>query len=227
MLELLVHKRKVFGKKLKNLRQNGWLPAIVYGKSLSASLPLQLKYSDFETVYKITGENTLLDINDDEQKRRVLIYDVTKDFVSGRFLHVDFYQVNLDERIKVKVPLTFSGESEAVKNLGGILVKNIYEVEVEALPNDLPKEIIVNISQLKNLEDSIKVQDLLLPPAVKILENPKETIVLISVAKSEEEVLEAVVSEKEKIESIKVETEEKKSARGGEKEKELSTKDEI
>lgn len=224
MLELAVQKREIFGKKLRNLRLKGWLPAIIYGNGIEA-LPVQAKYSDFEKIYQAAGENTLLNISLNGEKRGVLIYDVVKHFLTGKFLHADFYQVKLDEKIKVKIPLVFIGESDAVRNLGSILVKNIHEVEIEALPQSLPKELTVDISSLRNLGDNVKIKDLVLPPQIKILENPQEIIVLATAPRVEEEILETAVAEKEKIEAVKVESVEKK--KGKEKEKELNMKHET
>lgn len=206
MLELSVQKRNILGKKSNSLRLKGLLPAVIYGQGV-VSAPVQMKYGDFEKVYKVAGENTLVNIN----SKPVLIYNVTKDSRTGKFLHADFYQVKSDKKIKAKIPVVFIGESEAVNNLGGILVKNLYEVEVESLPKDLPKELTVDLSNLQALNDVVKAGDLALSKGVKIMGNLEEIIVSIVVAKAEEEVVESVVAEKEKIEAVKVvETKEKK-----------------
>lgn len=205
MLELFVQKRDILGKKSNGLRLKGLLPAVIYGPGV-VSEPVQIKYSDFEKIYKIAGENTLVNIN----SKPVLIYDVTKNSRTGKFLHIDFYQVQSDKKIKAKITLVFTGESEAVKNLGGILIKNLYEVEVESLPQDLPKELLIDLSSLKNLGDVIKTGSLMLSKGVKMMGNPEEIIVSIGAARVEEEAAEPAVAEKEKIEAVKVEIKEKK-----------------
>jgi len=106
----------------------------------------------------------------------VLIKEVSRDPLTEKFLHVDFYQPKLKEAIEATIPLVFEGEAPAVKELGGTLVKNISEVEVKALPQNLPKEIKVNVGVLKTFEDHIKIADLKLPEGVKILKEPEEIV---------------------------------------------------
>ena len=143
-----------------------------------------------------------------------------RDPKTRKFTHIDFYEVKMDEKVHVKIPIIFTGESEAANNLGGIIVKNLHEIEIEALSIDLPKELIIDISPLKNLDDHIKIEDVHLPPNVKVLEKPNKIIVSVVIPKIEEEIVESAEAEKEKIESVKVETEEKK------KEKEIKTNEE-
>jgi large subunit ribosomal protein L25 len=116
-----------------------------------------------------------------------IIQDVTKNPLSDELLHADFYKVRLDEKIKAKIPLNFIGESPAVKNLGGILVKNISEIEVEGFPQDLPHQVNVDISSLKELKGHILVKDLPISEKLKVEADPAAIVVLVQEPISEEE----------------------------------------
>lgn len=146
------------------------------------------------------------------KKRNVLIHDVAYNPLSEQILHIDFYQVKMDEKIKAKVPLVFLGESEAVKGEGGILIKNIQEIEIEALPADLPHHIDVDISGLKTFEDKILIKDLALPPNIKIQAEPEEIIASVVPPRSDEELAALEGKVEEKVEEVKVVGEEEKAA---------------
>ena len=135
MQELKAKPRKELGKKVESLRRGGLLPAVLYGEGV-ASQPVSVSYADFDKVYRQAGESALLKLNLDGKPFNVLIYDKKKDPLSGKFIHADFYAVRMDKEIKAKIPLRFMGESSAVKNEGGILVKVLQEVEVESLPQE-------------------------------------------------------------------------------------------
>jgi large subunit ribosomal protein L25 len=124
----------------------------------------------------------------DEKSKNVLIHDVAKDPVNDKIIHVDFYEVRMDKAIRTEVPLVFEGEAPAVKNLEGVLVKNITEVEVEALPKDLPHEIKIDISSLETFDDHIRIKDLKLSEGVKILAELEETIVSVIPPRTQEEI---------------------------------------
>ena len=216
--------RDVFGKKVKSLRERGLVPAILYGPGVE-NMALAVDLKEAEHIYKEAGENTIvkLKIKDDKiPERNVLIYDVARETLSGQIIHFDFLQVRMDQVIKAVVPLEFTGESAAVKSEGGILVKNIHEVEVEALPTDLPHKITVDISSLNTFEDAILIKDLLVSAKVKILSDPELVVAQVQPPRSEAE-LEALKEEVvEKVEEVKVEVEEKKA----EREKEEAEKEE-
>ncbi|MDP1629768.1 MAG: 50S ribosomal protein L25 [bacterium] len=205
--------RNIFGKKLKTLRKEGMVPAVLYGPGVKSS-SLQVNLRDLEKIYKEAGENTIvkLKIKDDKiPERNVLIYDIARDPVRRNIIHIDFLQVKMDQAIKAAIPLEFTGESSAVKNEGGIMVKNIHEVEVEALPADLPHKIVVDISSLNTFEDAILVKDLPVSSKVKILAESELMVAQVQPPRTEAE-LEALKEEVvEKVEEVKVETEEKKA----------------
>jgi len=204
MLTLSAKIRKELGKKVKNLRKKGIIPAVLYGPKIKGALPLEIEEKQFEKIYKEAGESTLisLEISDKKQKIPVLIHEVEGDPLTEKPIHVDFYQPLLEEEIEVKVPLIFEGEAPAVKDLGGTLVKNISEVEVKALPQNLPHEIKVNIQSLKTFEDNILIKDLIIPREVKILKNPEEIVANVAPPEKVEE--ELVKPIEEKVEEVEV-----------------------
>ncbi|MFH1049228.1 MAG: 50S ribosomal protein L25 [Patescibacteria group bacterium] len=214
-LELKSEKRTLLGKKVKSLRKKGILPAVIYGGK-DGTTPIELDQKEFSKVFKTAGETTLIKLSVDGAVKNVLIHDISRDSVTGQVDHVDFYEVKMDEKITTKVPLVFIGDAPAVIDLAGILVKAMQELEVRALPTDLPHQIEVDISQLKTFDDNILVKDIKLPKNVEILENPEASIAIVAPPRSEAE-LEALKGEvEEKVEEVKVESEEKVKEREGE-----------
>ncbi len=139
------------------------MPAVLYGKGKKA-VSLEINHRDFRRALKEAGETTVikLKVEGGDQKgkeKNVLIYDVEKDPLTERFTHVDFYEVRMDEKMTAFVPLVFVGEAPAAK-VGGTLVKNKQEIEVRALPKDLPREIEIEISGLATFEDRIFAKDI-------------------------------------------------------------------
>jgi len=200
MFEIQTENREVFGKKLEPFRKKGKLPAVLYGPKEKAR-PIFISLKDFKKIWDEAGESTVIQLNLGDTKKEVLIQDVAMDPVKGEPVHVDFYAVLMDKPIQASVSLVFEGISSAVKNLGGILVKVMHELEVEALPKNLPHELSVDISVLANFEDKISAKDIILPKGVKLISNLEETIALIE-APREEEV--PVAEEKIAFEEIEV-----------------------
>lgn len=202
MLNLATEKREIFGKKLTNSRKEEKLPAVLYGrKHKSTNVFINLR--EFKKVLKNAGESTIIELNDGSSQVNVLIHDVSYNTITNEPVHVDFYVVEMDKAIITDVPLVFIGVAPAVKELSGILVKVIHEVEVESLPKDLPHEITVDVSSLKTFEDQITIGDLVLPNGVKIHGKPEEVVVLVEEHKEE-------VVEERTIDDIKVEEKGKK-----------------
>lgn len=209
---LKAKKREVFGrKKVKNLRKMGLLPAILYGPKVK-NTPLLLEYKEFEKILKNAGESTLinLEIEGEKKKYLVLIHDLQQDPLTDQIIHVDLYQPDLEKKVTAWVPIVIKGEAPAVKNLGGILVRNLDEVEVKALPKDLPHQIEVDVSGLEKLHDEVLIKDLKLPEGVEILKDPDEVVVVVVPPKVEEEKLEEEIKEPELIREKKEEMEEEK-----------------
>lgn len=160
------------------LRKSGLVPAIVYGHGIPTT-HLALKYPEFEKVFRKAGESTLVTLVVDGKPKTVIIQDVQRHFLHGKFLHADFYEVSMTEKLKATVALEFSGLSKAVKELGGILVTVISEVEVECLPADLPHNIPVDISSLNTFQDAIHVRDLNVDSKVEILTDADAVVVKV------------------------------------------------
>lgn len=160
-LNLGAEERKILGKKVKKLRRNGNIPAHVFGKGVEGENVL-LKLSEFLKTFHQAGETTLVDLKIGAEKiRPVLIREVQYDPVKGSPIHVDFYQVNLSEKVKVPVPLVLVGEQPEPVHLGeAIVLQTLNEVEVEALPTDLVEKIEVDITPLKAIDDAITIAQL-------------------------------------------------------------------
>jgi large subunit ribosomal protein L25 len=186
--------RNEVGRKVGKKRKEGKVPAVVYGHGINPS-NLWINGLDLEKVYRQVGENTIIELEaEGNKKMNVLIQDIQTDPVSSRVIHVDFFQVRMDEKIEKEVPLEFLGEAPAVKGAGGILVKSLDEVPVKCLPADLPSKIEVDITILKTFNDYIKVKDLAISESVQLLIDPETIVALITPPRSDEEI--AKLSEK-------------------------------
>src|SRR3989339_1265218 len=180
--------RNVFGRKVNKGRKEGMIPGVVYGKEIKPE-SIWVNNFDFSKLVKKSGESTVieLEVEGSKEKHNVLIYDIQNDPVSGNCLHVDFFRIRMDEEIETEVELVYVGESPAVKESGGILVKNIDKIEVKCLPADLPSEIKVDISVLKTFDDHICVKDLDISDKVKIDLEPETVVALVTPPRSEAE----------------------------------------
>lgn len=176
---LKVEKREVFGKKLKALRREGILPANIYGKNVP-SVAVQLPLKDFIETFKETGETGLLELHLDNDKRPALIHSVQLDYVKNVPIHADFYQVNLKEKVKTMVPIVLVGEPTAVTENIGTLLHMVNEVEVEALPADLPEHFELDIAHLAAVDDQVTVADLPKAEGVEILTDPSNIVAKIA-----------------------------------------------
>jgi large subunit ribosomal protein L25 len=201
--KLSAEKRKVLGKKVKKLRRDGITPGNVYGKNIK-SQAIQLDTKEFLSVYAEVGETGLVDLTFTDQVIPVLIQNVNKNF-RNLVLHADFYQVNLKEKVKASVPLVIIGEPKAVTEKIGLLMNILSAVEVEALPEELPDNIEVNVEHLANIDEQITVGQLKAPSGVEILTD-KEQIVskigeLVTKEAAEEAAAEAAAAEAAKAEA--------------------------
>lgn len=213
VLELKSKKREVFGKRVVALRKRGLIPAVIYGGK-DTGMPLVLELKDFKKVFKNAGETTLVRLFVDDAKfRNVLIYDVSKDPVNDEIKHVDFYEVKMDEKIITKVPLVFIGDAPAAVDLGGVLVKAMQEIQIKALPSDLPHQIEIDISSLHTFDDGILVKDIKLPDNIEVLENFSASVASVVPPRSEAELESLSEKVEESVEKVAVETEEKVAER--------------
>jgi large subunit ribosomal protein L25 len=201
-------KRETLGKKVKTLNGQGIMPAVLYGPEIK-SMPVQVNSIEFNKLYEKAGESSLITLKIASKEYPVLIYDTKRDPLTSNITHVDFYQPILTEEVETSVPVVFIGESLAVKDLGGTLLKEVQELEVKALPQNLPHEITVDISVLKTFEDEILIKDLILPPNVKVSKNAQDLVAVVTPPQKVEEELEKPIEEK--VEDVG-KAEEKKSA---------------
>ncbi|HUO75722.1 MAG TPA: 50S ribosomal protein L25 [Candidatus Paceibacterota bacterium] len=216
-LELAATGRDVTGRKVRHLRKQGIMPAVLYGKGVS-STNLSIGAKDFDTVFRKAGESTLVFVKMGATEYPTLIKDIARDPRSGDAIHADFYAVSLTEKITARVPVVFVGESVLIKSEGGTLVRNVNELEVQALPTDLPKEITVDISGLKSFTDQITLGDIKVPKAT-LPGDPGEIIATVQAPKSEEELaaeLAAPTADVSAVEEIKKEVPAEEAAEEGE-----------
>lgn len=211
--QLKAEERTILGKKVKKLRREGYLPGNVYGKGLE-SKALQVKISDFEQLYKEVGETGVIDLSFGEKAKPVLIKNLQKNYATNTLLHVDFYQVNLKQKVKATVPVVLTGEAKAVVEKVGLVLQNVNDVEVEALPDNLPEHIEISVEHLAEIGEQITVADMKAPDGVEILTDPTQTVAKVieeTVAEPEPEETEGETVEgegEEKTESGEQTTEE-------------------
>jgi large subunit ribosomal protein L25 len=188
-IKLSVQKRKIIGRKVKSLRREGIIPANIYGKEVK-SLAIQVPAKEFDQVYKLSGETGIIDlqVDKDAKARSVLVNQIHHHPVTDQCLHVDFHQIDLTKKISVNIPLELTGTAPAV-NKGGVLLQLIDEIEVEALPTNLPDKFELDISKLEEIGQSISLKDIKIDlKKVKFTtENLEELIVKIEAPTKEEE----------------------------------------
>jgi large subunit ribosomal protein L25 len=198
MIELKAEPRQVVKKGIKDLRRQGLVPAVMYGKSVE-SIPLQIEERALNKVLFVAGTHQLISLRIGDQKPRMtLARDIQRDVIKRNYLHVDFYAVKMDQKVTAQVPLVVEGVSPAVRDLGGILTQGLDQLEVECLPSDLLSSIMVNVESLTELNSAISVSDLSLPDTITLLSDPESMIIRIEPPRkvveeeveAEEEVLE-------------------------------------
>lgn len=172
---LKVDKRIVTGKKVKKLRREGMLPANIYGKEFK-STSVQLPLKDFQNVFGIVHETGLVDLAYDSQTLPVLIHNVQIDPQTQTPVHADFFKVNLKEKITAHVLVIAIGEAKAVVDKIGLLEQPVAELEVEALPTDLPEKIEVNVESLAQVDQQVIVSDIKMPDGVTVLNEPSQVV---------------------------------------------------
>lgn len=213
---LQAEQRETFGKKVSALRDQSRIPAVVYGPG-TENVNISLGLQEFEKVYRAAGESTLIDlVVAGGQPVKILIHDIQRDALSNKAVHADLYRVNMKEKLTTHVAFEFVGESKAVKEKGGILVKNISEVEIRCLPTDLVSEIEIDLTPLADLESVIRVKDIALPKGLELMHQDLEDIIAIVTPPVSEEELRKMEEEG----SVKAPTEAPVSAEKGKKEAE-------
>ncbi|MEK7472445.1 MAG: 50S ribosomal protein L25 [Patescibacteria group bacterium] len=183
-ITLKSEKRELFGRKVKRLRKAGKIPANIFGKKIKSEA-ISVDNKEFIEVFEKAGETQIIDLTG----KPVLVSNTQVDPISAEYLHVDFRQVDLTEKIEAMVPIEIEGESPAEKQNLGTVVQQIHEIEVEALPTDLPEKIIVDASILVEVDQAIYVKDLKVDKKVAI-KTDLESIVIKVEPPTKEEVVE-------------------------------------
>lgn len=208
-LSLKAKKRDLFGRKVKKLREQGILPANIYGRNVD-SLAVSVDRLDFQKVFRKAGETSLVELDVEGKKKPTLIHEIQRDPVSGVPIHADFLQVDLKEKVTSQIPIELEGESPAEKQGLGTVVQYIDEVEVEALPTDLPERFPLDTSALEEVDEQIQIKDLEPGKKVEIKNDPDQIVVKVEEPREEEEEIITPTVETEAIEvegEVAVETE--------------------
>ncbi|PIZ86816.1 50S ribosomal protein L25 [Candidatus Nomurabacteria bacterium CG_4_10_14_0_2_um_filter_30_12] len=201
-------KKRNEGVNSDTLKKTGEIPAVFYGikkETTSISIPIV----EFKKIWRKAGESSTIKISIGDNNIDVLIHDVQVHPVTDEPIHVDFLVVDMNKKIKVNVPLEFSGISNAVKNGLGNLVKVLHEIEIEALPKDLPHNLMVDLSQLETIESQIFVSNIKLPTGVVLVTDGSEVVASIILQVEEKEEVASV-----DLSAIEVEKKGKKEEEG-------------
>lgn len=184
---LKAEKRLLTGSKVKKLRRQGVVPANVFGHTIK-SQAIQVSEVEFNRIYKDAGETSLiwLKVEGEDKERPTLVKGLTNNPTTGKKYHVDFHQVNLKERVTANVPVEIVGDAQIVKDGLAVLDVNLHEIEVEALPTDIPESVIFDVSILKEIGDSLKLSDVKLPTEVTVLTDLDSVVVALGAPQKEE-----------------------------------------
>ncbi len=183
-ITLQAEARETFGKAIRKMRKDGNIPANIYGSNFE-SKAITVNSIDFHAVYKDAGETGVIYIEVEKDSIPTLVTDIQYDPIKGTSLHIDFRKVDLNKKIEANVPFEFIGESEAVKVKNGVLITQMDEVTVEALPAKIPPKIEVDLSKLQEIGDEITLADLPKSADYEITEEPERVIVSVTEHKEE------------------------------------------
>lgn len=209
MLPTLAFQKRDMKMSAAALRRAGKLPAVFYGRK-TVSTPISISAAEFLKVWKMAGENAVVMLTSPDGEVETLIHEVDRHPVSGAFRHADFYAFEKGQKLKIKVPIEFVGVAPAVKDLGGVLVKVLHELEIEAEPRYLPHKIEADISSLKAFGNVLTAKELKLPASVMLVTSVDE--VVASVYEPKEEVSPEAPPDLSAIEVVKKGKEEEASA---------------
>ncbi|MBM4425112.1 MAG: 50S ribosomal protein L25 [Chloroflexi bacterium] len=184
-ITLAAEHRTAVRKGLGPLRRSGYLPAVLYGIDKTPQ-SIQLNSREATKIINRIIGTALIDLTLDGQSHKTLLREVQRNFVTDEILHVDFFEVAMDRVMRVYIPVRLVGASPAVVTLGGVLVRGLPEIEIECLPGDLIQEVNADLSAIKQINESIHVSDLRVPPTIKILTHLDEQIARVTYAAQEE-----------------------------------------
>ena len=203
-IKLVVAPReKMSGSKLVAARKGGKIPAVLYGNKRAPQM-LWVDFLTFGKVFSVAGESSIIALDiEGGKKASVIVQDMAHDAMTNRVAHIDFFEVSMDQELEARIPLEYIGESPAVREQGGILVKTLEEVTVSCLPKDLPHTITIDLTTLKDFATHVQVKDLVLPKGVRVLTDALTTIVLVEAPRTEAQM--AALDEKVEADVTKVE----------------------
>lgn len=219
--QIAAEKRTAMGRQSKQVMETGFIPGVVYGHGVEP-MPIQVKRADFRGVFKQAGKSSLIDLAVDGKAVKTLVKEVQVHPISLDPVHIDFHQINMNEELTTAVPLRFTGESKAVKELAGTLITSLHSVTVTCLPANLPHDIEVDISALETFDDSISVASLKLPAGVTVVDEPTATIATVAAPLTEDQLKKLEESTVGDVTTIKTEAEEKKAAEEAKKAEEAA-----
>ncbi|WP_029688513.1 50S ribosomal protein L25/general stress protein Ctc [Thermoanaerobacter sp. A7A] len=180
----------------RRLKNQGYIPAILYGKDMTESIPLAVEYNALQRLLQKHGRNVLLNVIVDGSTHNAVIKEIQEDTLKGKIIHVDFQRVSMYEEIEATVPLKFEGIG-LIESRGGIVQHQLWELTVESLPDKIPQEIVVDLSNLES-GDTLFVKDIQVPDGVKVVDDPDEVVVsVLAPRESEEEAEEEAETAKE------------------------------
>jgi len=190
MTDLTLHanKRDILGKNTRFLRRQGITPAHLFGHGLE-SLPLQCDTAELKRIVAQAGKTRLvtLKVEADKHPKSIFIREIQKDAIKGEIIHIDFYQIRKEEKIKADIPLVLVGEAPALQLKGRMLTHTLSSLSIECLPDKLPPQIEVDLSPLDDLEKSIHVRDIVLDPDITVLVDPDQMVAKVIEARVKEE----------------------------------------
>ena len=176
---LEAQKREIIGKKVKSLRREGLLPAVIYGSGIDP-LAIMLDTKAVIQTLKVIGANTLVTIKVGKKEHLALVRDIQREVIKRDLLHIDFQAVSLEENIATTVPILVVGDAPVLKDFDAIISTALDELQIEAKAKDLPDSVEVDISSLEEIGDNILVKDLVIPGDVTVLDDPDELVLVAS-----------------------------------------------
>ena len=191
-------KRTITGKKVKNIRLMGKVPAVIYGGKLK-SLPISLDKRETTNILNKVSGSTILTIDIEGEEHAALVREIQQDYIKGELLHVDFLAVSLKEKLRTNVSVSLVGVAPVLEEYSALIVSGLDQIEVECFPQDLPEVIEVDVSILEELGAAIYLKDIPAIENVEFLSDPED---LIAVASSIKEEVEEVIEEEELLEEV-------------------------
>jgi large subunit ribosomal protein L25 len=185
--------RNRIGKKVKFLRREGKLPAILYGKSMDNPIPVTMDNAETSKIMRQISSSTLVTIDVDGEEHMTLVRDFQVDPIYGTLQHVDFLVVSMSEKVSTMITVQVEGVAPIIEAEGGLLVTGMEQIEIQALPQDLPGHLSIDVSGLKAFGDTLYVRDVHLPAGVELLTDPDELLIVATAP--QDEVIEVEVDE--------------------------------